>query len=290
MIVTKRIEKVRSVSRSNRCRGKTVGFVPTMGSLHVGHLSLVRKARKDCGFVAVSIFVNPLQFSPGEDYARYPRDLRKDRRLLEEAGVDMLFCPDESVMYAPGASVTVEERDLSRFLCGASRPGHFKGVCTVLVKLFNIVEPEAAYFGQKDYQQAKIAERLVRDLDFPIKVKILPIIREDDNLAMSSRNLYLREAARGKSVCVYNALRLAKQLIEKKRAKQTKGIIRAVKKVISRNPSVEIDYIKIVDPRTLAELKTVKGKALVAAAVYVDGVRLIDNMLVNTKKRFKKRG
>ncbi|MFH1317674.1 MAG: pantoate--beta-alanine ligase, partial [Candidatus Omnitrophota bacterium] len=215
MIVSGSIDKVRKIIKKAKQQGKTIGFVPTMGSLHCGHMSLVKRAKKECGFVIVSIFVNPAQFGPGEDFKCYPRNLDKDENLLRQEGIDLIFYPKDDVMYPRDYSVYVEEGQLSSKLCGQFRSGHFKGVCTVVTKLFNIIVPDSAYFGQKDYQQAVILKRLVSDLNFSLKVRILPIIRDKDKLALSSRNRYLSEIERQSALSLYSSLLLAKSLIKK---------------------------------------------------------------------------
>lgn len=284
MVITGSIEKVRKISRKKTKLGKIVGFVPTMGALHKGHLSLVKRARKECDFLIVSIFINPTQFGSGEDYERYPRNLAKDKRQLKNEGIDLLFLPKVSTMYSPdGVSVYAYENDLSRVLCGKSRPGHFKGVCTILVKLFNIVKPDIAYFGQKDYQQTLIVKKLVKDFHFPIKIRVLPIIRDQDNIAGSSRNAYLRGQARKSSRCLYQALRLAKELINSGE-KDPKRVISRMKQLVKSTELARIDYVEMVDPDNLKKVKKIRGKVLIALAVYIKKVRLIDNIILNAKK------
>ena len=279
MIVAKSIAKVRKIINKAKKENKTIGFVPTMGALHKGHLSLVKKAKKECNFVVVSIFVNPIQFGPKEDYKKYPRTFKEDKKLLL-GYADLLFFPYVETMYKKDNSTFVEETILSKFLCGASRPGHFKGVCTVVAKLFNIVEPDIAYFGQKDYQQALIIKRMVRDLNFPVKIKVLPIVREKDGLAMSSRNTYLNEKERKEAVCLYKALNLAKNII-KEGERDSKVVIERMKNLILSHSSAKIDYIKITDPYTLEDVEKIEKKVLVALAVFIGTTRLIDNILIN---------
>jgi len=286
MIITGSIEKARMISCKRAKLGKAVGFIPTMGALHKGHLSLVKKARKECDFLMVSIFINPTQFGSKGGYKGYPRSLAKDKKQLKEEGVDLLFLPKESTMYPLGkerASVCVCENNLSKTLCGESRPGHFKGVCTILTKLFNILRPNIAYFGQKDYQQALIVKKLVKDLNFSTKIRVLPIIREEDNLAMSSRNIYLKGLARKSSRCLYQALELAKKLI-KSRERDPKRVINQMKQLVKSGELAKIDYIEIVDASSLKKLKWIKGKVLIVLAVYIKKVRLIDNIILNVKK------
>ncbi len=284
MVITRSIEKVREVSGKESKVGKIIGFVPTMGALHKGHLSLVKRSRKECDFLIASIFINPTQFGAGEDYRRYPRNLAKDKRQLKNEGVDLLFFPKVSTMYpSGGVSVYADESNLSKVLCGKSRPGHFKGVCTILVKLFNIVKPDIAYFGQKDYQQTLIVKELVKDFNFPIKIRALPIIREQDNLAMSSRNSYLKGQARKSSRCLYQALVLAKKLI-KSGERDPKRVISQMKQLVKSTELARIDYIEIVDPDNLKKVKKIRSKVLITLAVYIKRVRLIDNIILNAKR------
>ena len=282
MVVTHSIAKIRRLIQKQRDRGASIGFMPSMGALHQGHLSLVRAAVLNNDFVAVSVFVNPLQFGPQEDYRRYPRPLKQDRTLLEKEGVDLVFYPEPQTFYHPQHSVYVQENDLSVVLCGKSRPGHFQGVCTVLIKLFNAVEPDVAYFGQKDYQQALIARRLVRDLNLPIAIKILPIVREADSLAMSSRNCYLNQKQRDDARCLYEALLFAQHSIAKGK-RDVAVIIKGMKKIISVKKSTYVDYIAVANAETLKPLKKVKGKVLVALAVRIGKIRLIDNLIIHGK-------
>ena len=285
MVITGSIEKVRKISRKETKLGKIIGFVPTMGALHEGHLSLVRRARKECDFLIASIFVNPTQFGVGEDYQRYPRNFYRDKKQLRAEGVDLLFSPGANTMYpsSGGTSVYAYENDLSSLLCGKSRPGHFKGVCTILIKLFNIVRPDIAYFGQKDYQQTLIVKKLIKDFNFPIKIRVLPTIREIDNLAMSSRNAYLKGQARKSSRCLYEALILAKELIESGQ-RDSKRVISQMKQLVKSRELARIDYIEIVDAENLKRVNRIKSKVLIALAVYIKKVRLVDNIILNVKK------
>ncbi|MCM8787097.1 MAG: pantoate--beta-alanine ligase [Candidatus Omnitrophica bacterium] len=279
MIISRNIKNVVNIIKKVKSKKKIVGFVPTMGALHKGHLSLVKTAKKDCDFVVVSIFVNPTQFGPKEDYKKYPRTFKKDKKLLEREGVDLVFYPTVKTMYPKDFSTYVQEVFLSNVLCGDSRPGHFKGVCTVVSKLFNIVKPDIAYFGQKDYQQAQIIKRMVADLNFGIKVKVLPIIREPDGLAFSSRNMYLDKIERKQATILFKALTLAKQLI-KGGIKDSNIIIKKMKKLILSQDFAKIDYIKIVDPKTLRDVEKIEKKVVVALAVFIGKTRLIDNIIV----------
>lgn len=261
-----------------RATGK-VGFVPTMGALHEGHLTLVRKARERCRWVVVSIFVNPIQFGPGEDYRRYPRNFVRDRRLLKEAGADVIFYPDVREMYPAGYSTYVDVIGLTKYLCGRSRPGHFRGVATVVTKLFNIVKPHLAVFGQKDAQQALIIKRLVRDLNFDIEILIVPTVRDADGLAMSSRNVYLSSEERSQAPVLYQALQLGAQQI-KEGERDANRVKRRIRRLIRQKSNGRIDYVEIVDIERVMPLKRIKGEVLLALAVYFGRARLIDNIIV----------
>ncbi|HPB59323.1 MAG TPA: pantoate--beta-alanine ligase [Candidatus Saccharicenans sp.] len=257
--------------------GLTIGFVPTMGYLHEGHLSLVREAKKRNDRAAVSIFVNPKQFGPAEDYNVYPRDFNRDAALLEKEGVDLIFYPAVEEMYPAGYKTYVEVEDLENRLCGRSRPGHFRGVCTVVLKLFNLIQPDEAYFGWKDAQQVIILKKMVEDLNLPVKIRPMPLIREKDGLALSSRNIYLNPQERQASVVLYRSLELAEEII-KNGERQAARIRQQMVNLISAEPLARIDYVEIVDPQTLEPLVTIDGDALVAVAVYFGRTRLIDNL------------
>lgn len=259
--------------------GRTIGFVPTMGFLHEGHLSLMRLARKRCDVLVVSIFVNPTQFGPNEDLEAYPRDFERDEMLCEKEGVDLIFYPESASMYAADASVWVDEKELSMGLCGAARPGHFRGVCTVVAKLFNLVQPDLAVFGEKDAQQVRIIERMVRDLDFPIKILRGSIIREADGLALSSRNKYLSASQRRDALCLSQSLALAQQLV-KTGEPVVKHLRAAMEEVITASGG-KVDYIAFVDDATLAPMEVVRGVVLIALAVRMGPVRLIDNIVLH---------
>jgi len=280
MKIIHNINQMASVSKRLRADGQTIGFVPTMGALHEGHLSLMRKARKENDVVAVSIFVNPIQFGAQEDYRRYPRNLRQDARLCSKEGAGIIFYPQANDIYPQGYKTYVDVEDLSKVLCGKFRPGHFKGVATVVTKLFNIVNPDIAYFGQKDAQQAIIIQRMAKDLNMPIRIKVVPTVREKDGLALSSRNVYLSKSERKDAVVLYQALNLARDLI-KQGNKNSFSIIRKVKQLINKKKSVKIQYISILDLKDLKTLARIKGKALVALAVWLGKTRLIDNLIVN---------
>lgn len=259
--------------------GQRIGFVPTMGYLHEGHFSLIKAARQECAVVVVSIFVNPLQFGPAEDFKAYPRDLARDSQLTEQAGTDILFLPQAEEMYPPGFQTTINVEKSSEHLCGRFRPGHFQGVATVVCKLFHLVKPDLAYFGQKDFQQLTIIKRMVDDLNLDIEIKGLPTVREDDGLAKSSRNAYLNQEERKASRCLYQAL-LKAQRMKQEGIIQASLLIKATKEIISREQLVKPEYIIICHPQTLEDLEMVEDQALMALAVRIGRTRLIDNLLL----------
>lgn len=263
-----------------KAHGKTVGFVPTMGALHEGHLSLVAEARKRSEVVVVSIFVNPIQFGPSEDFSRYPRNLRRDKKLLKNFDVDVLFRPEASAVFPDGFRTFVEVEGISKRMCGRSRPTHFRGVTTILAKLFNIVSPDIAFFGEKDFQQQLIVKRMARDLNFPIEIVSLPTVREYDGLAMSSRNANLSPRERKSAAVLYRALSLAQREI-KKGEKDINKLLFRMRALIGSEPAIRLDYLYAVDPETLEEVKKVKGKMLFALAGYLGKARLIDNILLD---------
>ena len=279
------MELVRSAAALRRTlallRGrKSIGFVPTMGALHAGHASLIRRARKACDVVVVSIFVNPTQFGPKEDFSRYPRTIAADLALCRKEGADVVFLPSVRAMYPDGAETFIDQIRLPRHLCGPLRPGHFRGVLTVVAKLFNLVGPDIAFFGQKDYQQAIVLRRMARDLDFPVRLLVCPTVREPDGLAMSSRNRYLSAADRRRALALWKALQLARRMVRAGRPDGT-AIERAMRGVIRREaPGARIDYAAVADPETLEPLRRVRGKALAALAVRIGKTRLIDNLRV----------
>jgi len=256
-----------------------VGLVPTMGALHEGHLSLVRAARSACDIVTASIFVNPTQFGPNEDLEKYPRSFERDRELLQSEGAQLLFAPSVKEMYPPGAVTWVTVEELSSKLDGRSRPGHFRGVTTVVAKLFHIVEPDAAFFGQKDAAQVAIIRRMVRDLNFPVDIVVCPIVREPDGLAMSSRNAYLDAAQRKQALVLKRSLKRVGELVDAGEMAANK-LSCAGREEFAREASVRLDYLEIVNPDTLDPVEDVSGGALVAIAAYVGGTRLIDNLLI----------
>ena len=279
MEVIRKISQARERVWNERIKGKRVGFVPTMGFLHEGHLSLVRKCREETDFCVVSIFVNPTQFGPGEDYRDYPRDEERDLSLLEKEGVDLVFIPTVEEMYPEGYQTYVEVVELSRPLCGRFRKGHFRGVATVVTKLFNAVTPHVAYFGKKDYQQYLIIKRMVLDLNMPVEIKALPIVREKDGLAMSSRNTYLNQEERAQAVALYRSLLRAKEAYERGERSAEK-IRKAVEEELKRYPLVKPQYVEVVDGETLQPAQEIKGKTLVAIAAFVGKARLIDNIIL----------
>ncbi len=281
MKIIKNINQMQNLIKKIKSKNKTVGFVPTMGYLHEGHLSLMRKARLETDVVVVSIFVNPTQFGPTEDYAKYPRDFDRDIKLSKKVGVDLLFHPEVKSMYRDDYYTYVEVEKLTQSLCGASRPGHFIGVTTVVTKLFNIVQPDIAYFGQKDAQQAYVVKKMVKDLNIPVKIRILPTIREEDGLAISSRNGYLNPEERKQARCLYQALKEARKLIKNKCGYNPGKIKKAMQKIVEKNNKAKIDYIEIVDCSNLEPIKKIKGKVLIALAVYIGNTRLVDNVIVS---------
>jgi pantoate--beta-alanine ligase len=280
MKVCKTIDDMRAASREARREGKRLGFVPTMGALHQGHLSLVRAAKAKSDVVAASIFVNPLQFGPTEDLAKYPRTFDADRELLEREAADILFVPTAKEMYRPGAVTYVTVEGLSDKLCGRSRLGHFRGVATVVAKLFHIVEPDLAFFGQKDAAQCIIIQRMVRDLNLPVEIVVCPIVREPDGLAMSSRNAYLSPEERTSALVLYRALTAARTLFEQGE-RNTAALIAAGRRVMAKERGVRLDYFEIVDPDLLTPVPELTRPVLVAVAAVVGTTRLIDNILLS---------
>jgi len=279
MQITRTVAETRTALRDSRSEGRVIGLVPTMGALHAGHVSLVRAARSQCDRVAVSIFVNPTQFGPNEDFAKYPRTWETDCALLEREGVDLLFTPSPEEMYPKGASTFIEVAGVSDRLDGASRPGHFRGVATVVAKLFQIVDPDKAYFGQKDAAQVAVLRRMVRDLNFSTGLVVCPTVREPDGLALSSRNRYLSSEERKQALVLSRALwRVEEQA--------TRGItnpaqlVRSALTALAEEPKIRIDYCKVVDPETLEDVADLSAGALVALAAFVGTTRLIDNVVL----------
>ncbi|MBP7794887.1 MAG: pantoate--beta-alanine ligase [Candidatus Saccharicenans sp.] len=277
MEVASKVAELQGKIKGWKQKGLRVGFVPTMGYLHEGHLSLVREAKRRNDRTAISIFVNPKQFGPAEDYNVYPRDFKRDAALLEKEGVDLIFYPGVEEMYPAGYKTYVEVEDLENKLCGRSRPGHFRGVCTVVLKLFNLIQPDEAYFGWKDAQQVIILKKMVEDLNLPVKIRPMPLIREEDGLALSSRNIYLNQQERQAALVLYRSLDLAEKMI-KNGEREAARIGQQMVNLISAEPLARIDYVEIVDLQTLEPLTTIEGDALVAVAVYFGRTRLIDNL------------
>ncbi len=284
MQILSAILELRAVLRTwratdDRPTPRSVGFVPTMGALHDGHRSLVQTARQRCDIVVASIFVNPTQFAPNEDFSRYPRTLAEDCQMLEAEGVDVVFTPTAEAMYPPGASTFVEVEGVSDRLDGASRPGHFRGVATVVAKLFHIVQPGLAFFGQKDAAQVAVLRKMVRDLDFPLEIIVCPTVREPDGLAMSSRNRYLSAVERRQALTLSRALHAAEIQVTRGEHRAS-ALLQTVRATLQEEPAIRVDYIAAVDPDTLLPIENVASGALLAVAAYVGTTRLIDNVLL----------
>ena len=281
MNVHDEIPDVRQLSRAAHFTGKRIGLVPTMGALHEGHLSLVRAAKNQCDLVVVSIFVNPTQFGPNEDFAKYPRTFERDCELLEKEDVDVVFAPSVEEMYPAGAVTYVTVEGISDKLCGRSRPGHFRGVTTVVSKLFHIVEPDLAFFGQKDAAQVAIIQRMVRDLNLPVEIVVCTIVREPDGLAMSSRNAYLTPEQRKSALVLSRALRRVQQVFDQGERNAAR-LIEVGKAVVAEEPAVRLDYLEVADPETLDRVEVISSKALAAVAACLGTTRLIDNAVLFT--------
>jgi pantoate--beta-alanine ligase len=275
--------QMRQMAQEWRAAGQKIALVPTMGYFHAGHLSLMRYGREAAHQLVVSLFVNPAQFGPHEDLDRYPRDLERDSSMAREVGVDVLYTPLAEAMYPQGYQTYVTVEGLSRGLCGASRPGHFRGVATVVLKLLNQVQPHLAVFGEKDYQQLQVIRRLVKDLDVPVEIVGRPIVREEDGLAMSSRNTYLSPEERAAALCLFRAIKAARELVLSG-AKSRESVLEAVKGMISATPHTNIDYVALVDPETLEEVAMIQDEARLALAVWVGKTRLIDNTLLSESR------
>ena len=280
MIIVTNIHEMQQIMNRYRIQGKTIGFVPTMGYLHEGHVTLLNEARKHNDIVVLSIFVNPLQFGPNEDYERYPRDIERDEAIAREAGVDVLFYPDVKEMYPEPLSVTTVVHKRVQVLCGKSRPGHFEGVTTVLTKLFNIVMPHRAYFGMKDAQQVAVVDGLIRDFNFPIQLVPVPTVREEDGLAKSSRNVYLTKKEREEAPALYRALRIAQEAIESGE-RNVSAVRKAVVDYITANTSAEVDYVDIYSYPQLEQLEEISGRIIIAVAARFTNARLIDNITLD---------
>src|SRR5579863_3583715 len=275
---------MRAACRSVRAARRRLGLVPTMGALHEGHVSLVRAARSSCDVVAASIFINPTQFGPNEDLAKYPRSFERDCELLKREGVEMLFAPAVEEMYPAGAVTWVTVEELSGKLDGHSRPGHFRGVTTIVAKLFHIIEPAAAFFGQKDAAQVAIIRRMVRDLNLPVEIVVCPIVREPDGLALSSRNIYLDSEQRRQALVLHRSLMRVKEKADAGEQNANK-LAAAGRALFVEGNSVRLDYFEIVNPDTLDPVADVSGGALVAVAAYVGTTRLIDNLLLDARSK-----
>ncbi|MCJ7497196.1 MAG: pantoate--beta-alanine ligase [candidate division Zixibacteria bacterium] len=270
-------KKMQQLALSLKRKGKKISFVPTMGALHKGHLSLLKRAKKLGDFVVASIFVNPAQFGPKEDYKKYPRDFKKDKELLQKAGCDLVFAPRVKDIYPEGYLTYVDVDELSEKLEGAYRSGHFRGVCTIVAKLFNIVQPDFAIFGQKDAQQAMVIKKMTEDLNFPVRIIVSPTVREKDGLACSSRNSYLNPEERTQAKVLYQALKLGEKLI-KAGEKSPKKIVNKMRELINKEKLARIDYIALTDTERLESVKIIKGEILLSLAVKFGKTRLIDNL------------
>ena len=282
MKVIEDIKDMQKYVEKIKLKRRTIGFVPTMGYLHEGHLNLIRRARQECDFVVVSIFVNPTQFGPDEDLKDYPRDFKRDRELCKNEKVDFIFYPDEKDMYPRVQLSWINVEKITDCLCGKTRPTHFMGVATIIAKLFNIIRPTKAYFGQKDYQQTLVIRKMALDLNFDVEIVVSPTVREEDGLAMSSRNNYLRKEERKEAVVLFKALERAKWMIAKGE-KRASGVKHDLKKMINET-SAKIDYIEIRNAANLDEADVLKGRILVALAVFFGKTRLIDNIIIDVDK------
>ncbi|AJC91390.1 pantothenate synthetase [Campylobacter subantarcticus LMG 24377] len=278
MEIVDTIKTAREIVKNWKSHNQSIAYVPTMGFLHDGHLSLIKNAQSHDKII-VSIFVNPMQFGPKEDYSQYPRDLERDIQLCKENNVDMVFIPDTSQMYSHYFSTYVDMNSLSNTLCGIKRPGHFRGVCTVLAKFFNILTPDVVYLGQKDAQQCVVVKHMIEDLNFDIKVQICPIVREDDGLAKSSRNIYLNQDERKASLALSKSIFCAEKMIQEGEKSSFK-IIYAMTNILKQEKLIEIDYIELVDFDTMESVNTIGDNVLGAAAIFVGKTRLIDNFLL----------
>ncbi|MHC4075499.1 MAG: pantoate--beta-alanine ligase [Planctomycetota bacterium] len=284
MQVAETIQAVRHLVKSARQQGKRIGFVPTMGAFHIGHAALIDEAVKRCGFVVVSIFVNPTQFGPGEDFEKYPRPLENDLDICRGRDVDVVFVPTAEEMYPQEILTWVNADKLTKNLCGRFRPGHFRGVATVCAKLFNIVCPDAAFFGWKDAQQAVVIQRMVADLNMPLEIVLCPTVRDSDGLALSSRNQYLSSEQRRDAMYIYKSLQKAQELIAGGQ-RDVQAVVGQMKDVLNQPGTIEVEYVSIVNAADLEELQQIEGKVLIAVAAKIGRTRLIDNILVDTAER-----
>jgi pantoate--beta-alanine ligase len=274
---------IQDLSGRFRSDGKSIGFVPTMGALHEGHLSLIGCSREENDVTVVSIFVNPRQFGPGEDFLQYPRESEKDLERLSALGVQTVFIPDEKEMFPDGDDTTVDVGGIGRVLCGVSRPGHFNAVATVVAKLFNIIMPDRAYFGLKDFQQTVVIKKLVKELNFGVSVIVCPTVRENDGLAMSSRNRGLNQEERESSRIIYRALKHGKELVLSKAAEDVPFVIKEIETLLKSEPSLSVEYIEVVDPQDLEAAKMIELRVVICLAVNINGKRLIDNIIVDNE-------
>jgi len=283
MEIPKTIESVRSLVKTARSQGKKIGLVPTMGALHTGHISLIQAAVDKCDFVVVSIFVNPTQFVAGEDFEKYPRPIDADLEICRKTCVDVVFAPTKEQMYEEENLTWVNVEKLTEPLCGRFRPGHFRGVTTVCAKLFNIIEPDVVFLGQKDGQQAIVIKRMVADLNMPLEIVICPTVRQPDGLAVSSRNQYLSEKQKKDATYIYKSLQKCREMIDAG-ISDTQKIIKQMRKILHQAPSIKIQYVSIVDSETLETIDHIERKVLAAVAVRIGSARLIDNILVDVSK------
>lgn len=281
MEAIKKIEEIRKRINEERKKEKIIGFVPTMGYLHDGHISLIRRAKKECDFVVVSIFVNPTQFGPDEDFERYPRDIERDKKILEKEKVDILFVPEVKEMYPDDFKTWVYVEKYSEILEGKFRPGHFRGVATVVLKLLNIVQPDKSYFGWKDAQQLIIVKKMVDDLNIPTEIIGCETVREDDGLACSSRNVYLSKEERKKALCLYKALKRIEEMIKKEKIYDCKRLIKEGEKIIKKEKGVELQYLEIVRISDLTSIEKIEDDVIVLGAIKIGNVRLIDNLKID---------
>lgn len=283
LVIIRTVEQVRVAVRAARLSGQSIGLVPTMGALHEGHLNLIRRARRETGFMVVSIFVNPAQFGPQEDLSRYPRPFDQDVALCRQEEVDVVFAPDANTIYPHGFASFVEVDGLSQRMEGAFRPGHFRGVATVVLKLFNIVAPDVAYFGQKDAQQARVIQQTVHDLNVPVEIRVCPIVREPDGLALSSRNVYLSADERQRALVLSRSLRTAKELIDSGE-RDANSVRQKMRSVLESAQDVKPDYAELVDPITFEPVQQIAGSVLAVVAARVGNTRLIDNLPIEVRE------
>lgn len=276
------VAELRPLLAAQRAAGRSIGLVPTMGALHAGHVSLVEVSRRQCDFTVVTIFINPTQFGPGEDFQKYPRTLETDLKALTSCGADLVFAPVNDEVYRAGHATFVEMQGVALPLEGQRRPGHFRGVATVVLKLFNMIQPNVAFFGRKDYQQTRVIQQLVKDFDLPIRIEVCPIVREADGLAMSSRNVYLSATQRRQALVLNRSLHLAEELAADGE-QDAAVILQRMHKLFAAESEVRIDYVALVDPETLLDVTTVGDKALAAIAAFVGKTRLIDNRLIGKR-------